>query len=57
MTMDLYTHVLGNRKQEDMEKFETFLDANLGDSDEQINERFGKSSNPKNQVVRLFNVG
>lgn len=57
MTMDLYTHVLGNQKQEDMEKFETFMDANIVDADEQVNSRFSKSSNPENQIIRLFSVG
>ncbi|WP_312045090.1 tyrosine-type recombinase/integrase [Anaerotignum sp.] len=57
MTMDLYTHVLGNQKQEDMQKLENILDAVFASGDSIVEARFVKEKNNENKVIDISKVG
>lgn len=54
MTMDLYTHVLEDKKQEAMSKLESALDDVFGAGDSIAEEKFNKEKSSK---VVQFNVG
>lgn len=57
MTMDLYTHVLKNQKQDSMQKLETVLDNVFDSSDNLAEERFEKEQQEQNKVINLNVVG
>lgn len=54
MTMNLYTHVLGNQKQEDMTKLECLLDDVFENGNSIIEEKFEQEKNSKNKVIGLL---
>lgn len=53
MTMDLYTHVLGNQQQEDMIKLENALDEVFNSSDFIAEEKFKQVKSENNKVVQM----
>lgn len=60
MTMDLYTHVLDDHKQEEMIKLENALDEVMGNGDELIEKRYENALKEelvyKNKVVNMNGV-
>ena len=57
MTMDLYTHVLGNQKQEDMQKLESILDSVFESGDSIAEARFIKENNDVRKIIDITKVG
>ena len=59
MTMDLYTHVLDDKKKEEMNKFESLMDklSNVSEEEleEMINAKLSEANKPDN-VIRLANI-
>lgn len=57
MTMDLYTSVLGNHRQEEMQKLENVLNDVLECGDINIEERFKQEQAKKEKVVPIRRLG
>lgn len=57
MTMDLYTHVLSDKQQEDMQKLESVLDEVFNDSDAVAECQYSKEITEQNKVIGLHNWG
>ena len=53
MTMNLYTSVLQNKKQDDMEKLENVLDAVSLKGDEIAEERYNNEQKEKHKVLEF----
>lgn len=56
MTMDLYTHLLDSKKQEDMIKLEQVLDDVFDSGEKIIEERFKEDESMQRKVVPLYTV-
>lgn len=56
MTMNLYTSVLRNKKQDDMEKLECVLDAVAVKGDEIAEERYNNEEKAKSKVVEFQSI-
>ena len=57
MTMDLYTAVLPNQKQDEMKKFEYVLDSVFESGDSIAEERYNKEILQQNKIVDLKRLG
>ena len=57
MTMDLYTHVLSDKKQEEMEKLENILDDVFDSGDSVTEQRYNKQIDMQNRVIPFSSVG
>lgn len=57
MTMDLYTHVLENQKQDDMAKLDQLLQAVDESSDDIVESRYDKRSKQSNKIMSINKVG
>ena len=57
MTMDLYTHVLENQKQDDMAKLDQLLQAVDESSDDIVESRYDKQSKQSNKIMSINKVG
>lgn len=57
MTMDLYTHVLNNHKQEEMKKLESVLDSAFSCGDDNVDDEFLKEKQEENKIVKLQKLG
>ncbi len=57
MTMDLYTSVLGNHRQEEMQKLENVLNDVFECVDNNIEEKFKQEQARKEKVVPIRRLG
>lgn len=57
MTMDLYTHVLDDQKQEDMQKLESVLDSVFDSGDSIAEAKFIKEKTKENKIIDISKVG
>ena len=57
MTMDLYTHVLDNQKQDDMAKLDQLFEAVNDSSESTVESKYDKQSKQSNKIVSINKVG